>query len=89
MLRILKGNKILTVDEKDKKFYLEIGYKIVDEKNKVIEGGAEKTVEVLRLEKEIEKLKAENETLEKKLKAAAEKHSKLEKGKGGGAPNPA
>jgi regulator of replication initiation timing len=60
---MLKDNKIIRVAEISKDFYLAKGFKVVDEHNKVVEGGAPKDKAIAGLEKQVIKLKADNEAL--------------------------
>ena len=92
-MKAVKGNKVYTIDETQKKFYEESGYDILDEEGCVIAYGKGKTVpfgEFIALKQRGEELEAENETLKKQLedlqkaagstKAAAEKKSAEAKG---------
>jgi cell division protein FtsB len=74
-MKAVKGNKVYTVDEANKKAYLAQGYEIQDDKGKVLETPADKTVpyaeykklldENAELKSENSKLKAENTKLKK------------------------
>ncbi|MEE0264774.1 MAG: hypothetical protein UD936_04020 [Acutalibacteraceae bacterium] len=74
-MQAVKNNKVYTVDEASKKAYLAQGYEIQDDKGKVLETPADKTVpyadykkavdEISKLKDENSKLKAENTKLKK------------------------
>lgn len=86
-MKVRKENRVLTVDEADKTFYLSEGYDVVDVKNgeyvvsEKATGGRTFTIaEYSKLEAENDALKAENTSLKagiKKLKS--EKAEKAEK----------
>ena len=93
-MKVRKENRILTVDEADKAFYLSEGYDVVEAKNgeyvvsEKATGGRTYTIaEYSKLEAENAELKAENTSLKaatKKLKAEntgknTEKSEKAEK----------
>ena len=78
-MKVRKENRILTVDEADKAFYLSEGYDVVEAKNgeyvvseKATGGRTYSIAEYSKLEAENAELKAENTSLKaatKKLKA--------------------
>ena len=86
-MKVRKENRVLTVDEADKAFYLSEGYDVVEVKNgeyvisEKATGGRTFTIaEYSKLEAENDALKAENSSLKagiKKLKS--EKAEKAEK----------
>ncbi len=93
-MKVRKENRVLTVDEADKAFYLSEGYDVVEAKNgeyvvsEKATGGRTYTIaEYSKLEAENAELKAENTSLKaatKKLKAEntgknTEKSEKAEK----------
>lgn len=93
-MKVRKENRILTVDEADKAFYLSEGYDVVEAKNgeyvvseKATGGRTYSIAEYSKLEAENAELKAENTSLKaatKKLKAEntgknTEKSEKAEK----------
>ena len=92
-MKAVKGNKVYTIDETQKRFYEDSGFDILDDEGTVIAYGKGKTVpfgEFIALKQRGEELEAENETLKKQLedlqkaagstKAAAEKKSAEAKG---------
>lgn len=92
-MKAVKGNKVYTIDETQKRFYEDSGFDILDNEGTVIAYGKGKTVpfgEFIALKQSKEELAAENETLKKQLedlqkaagstKAAAEKKSAEAKG---------
>ncbi|MDD3015769.1 MAG: hypothetical protein PHR41_04655 [Lactococcus chungangensis] len=93
-MKVRKENRVLTVDEADKAFYLSEGYDVVEAKNgeyvvseKATGGRTYSIAEYSKLEAENAELKAENTSLKaatKKLKAEntgknTEKSEKAEK----------
>ena len=88
-MKVRKENRVLTVDEADKTFYLSEGYDVVEVKNgeyvisEKATGGRTFTIaEYSKLESEIDTLKAENTSLKaniKKLKTEKDKTGKSEK----------
>jgi len=59
-MKAVKGNKEYTIDEKQKKFYVDSGFDIVGDEGKVIEYGRGKTVpygDYMKLKNELEELK--------------------------------
>lgn len=93
-MKVRKENRVLTVDEADKAFYLSEGYDVVEAKNgeyvvseKATGGRTYPIAEYSKLEAENAELKAENTSLKaatKKLKAEntgknTEKSEKAEK----------
>jgi len=61
-MKAVKRNKQYTIDETQKKHYVESGYDIYDDKGKLIENGRGKTVsyeEHMKVVEELEALKAE------------------------------
>ena len=92
-MKVRKENRVLTVDEADKAFYLSEGYDVVEVKNgeyvisEKATGGRTFTIaEYSKLESEIDTLKAENTSLKaniKKLKTEKDKTGKSEKDKTG------
>ena len=88
-MKVRKENRVLTVDEADKAFYLSEGYDVVEVKNgeyvisEKATGGRTFTIaEYSKLESEIDTLKAENTSLKaniKKLKTEKDKTGKSEK----------
>ena len=78
-MKVRKENRVLTVDEADKAFYLSEGYDVVEAKNgeyvvseKATGGRTYSIAEYSKLEAENAELKAENTSLKaatKKLKA--------------------
>lgn len=93
-MKVKKENRVLTVDEADKAFYLSEGYDVVEAKNgeyvvseKATGGRTYSIAEYSKLEAENAELKAENTSLKaatKKLKAEntgknTEKSEKAEK----------
>ena len=92
-MKVRKENRVLTVDEADKAFYLSEGYDVVEVKNgeyvisEKATGGRTFTIaEYSKLESEIDTLKAENTSLKaniKKLKTEKVKTGKSEKDKTG------
>lgn len=89
-MKVRKENRVLTVDEADKAFYLSEGYDVVEVKNgeyvvseKATGGRTYSIAEYSKLEAENDALKAENTSLKagiKKLKSEkAEKAEKAEK----------
>lgn len=65
-MKALKGNKVYTIDEKQKKNYVDAGFDIQDDNGKVIAYGRGKTVPYMDhvlLKEENEKLKEENRVL--------------------------
>lgn len=92
-MKAVKGNKVYTIDETQKRFYEDSGFDILDDEGTVIAYGKGKTVpfgEFIALKQRGEELEAENETLKKQLedlkkaggsaKAAAEKKGAEAKG---------
>lgn len=86
-MKAVKGNKVYTIDETQKKFYEESGFDILDDMGKVIAYGRGKTIpygeyEVLKRENEL--LKQENHDLNEKLAEAqsVEVNGKQEEGDG-------
>ena len=81
-MKAVKSNKVYTIDETQKKSYIDQGYDILDDEGNVIEYGAGKTVsheKYRSLESDINSLKKENEKLKeenKKLKAENKELSK-------------
>ena len=85
-MKVRKENRVLTVDEADKAFYLSEGYDVVEVKNgeyvisEKATGGRTFTIaEYSKLESEIDTLKAENTSLKaniKKLKTEKDKTGK-------------
>lgn len=74
-MKAVKGNKVYTIDETQKKFYEESGYDILDEEGCVIAYGKGKTVpygEYIALKKEKEALEEDNARMKDLLK---EKHA--------------
>lgn len=88
-MKVRKENRVLTVDEADKAFYLSEGYDVVEVENgeyvisEKATGGRTFTIaEYSKLESEIDALKAENTSLKaniKKLKTEKDKTGKSEK----------
>ena len=88
-MKVRKENRVLTVDEADKAFYLSEGYDVVEVKNgeyvisEKATGGRTFTIaEYSKLEAENAELKAENTSLKaniKKLKTEKDKTGKSEK----------
>ena len=65
-MKAVKGNKVYTIDEKQKKAYVEAGFDIKDDAGKVIAYGRGKTVpyaDYAALQEANKKLQEENETL--------------------------
>lgn len=86
-MRAVKGNKVYTIDETQKKFYEESGFDILDDAGKVVAYGRGKTIpygDYEALKKENELLKQENDDLKEKLAAAqsSEVNQKQEEGDG-------
>jgi len=75
-LKAVKGNKIYTIDETQKNFYIKSGFDIKDDDGKIINYGAGKTISYDKF-KEIEdknsKLEKENKKLKEELKKVTEK----------------
>lgn len=68
----IKGNKVYTIDEREKAAYVRQGYDILDDAGKAIEYGAGKTVSYEKykeLEAKCEKLEKENKKLKDKKDA--------------------
>lgn len=77
-MRAVKGNKVYTIDETQKKFYEENGFDILDDAGKVIAYGRGKTVpygEYEALKKEKEALEQETKELRERLEAQNDKES--------------
>lgn len=72
-MKATKGNKVYSVDETNKAFYVEQGYDIVDDDGNVIEQGAGKKVDIKKyndLKEKLTKLEKENKDLKDELKKA-------------------
>lgn len=65
----VKANKIYTIDAADKQHFIDLGYKMADVKNNSLIFEKVETKE----DREIKKLKAENEELKAKLKKKGSK----------------
>lgn len=63
-MRAIKGNKVYTIVDAEKAFYVKQGFDITDDKGKVIQNGAGKKVSM----EEFQVLKEENEKLKKEIK---------------------
>ncbi|ACL77335.1 hypothetical protein [Ruminiclostridium cellulolyticum] len=77
-MKATKGNKVYSVDETNKAFYVGQGYDIVDDDGNVIEQGAGKKVDLKKyndLQEKLTKLAKENKDLKEKS-AALEKENK-------------
>ncbi|WP_300385147.1 hypothetical protein [Clostridium sp.] len=75
-MKATKGNKIYTITEAEKDFYVKQGFDILDDKGNIIEHGAGKQIKV----EEYETLKIEKEKLEKENKKLKEEIKELKKG---------
>lgn len=66
-MKATKGNKVYTITEEQRKFYLDAGYDIIDDEGKVIKYGKGKTVpyaEYAAVKKELDELKSAKEPKE-------------------------
>lgn len=71
-----KENKVYTITDAEKDFYVKQGFDILDDKGNIIEHGAGKKVDV----EEYQALKAEKEKLEKENKKLKDEIKELKKG---------
>ncbi|ACL77579.1 hypothetical protein [Ruminiclostridium cellulolyticum] len=72
-MKATKGNKVYSVDETNKAFYVGQGYDIVDDDGNVIEQGVGKKVDLKKyndLKEKLTKLVKENKDLKDELKKA-------------------
>lgn len=72
-MKATKGNKVYSVDETNKAFYVGQGYDIVDDDGNVIEQGAGKKIDLKKyndLKEKLTKLEKENKDLKDELKKA-------------------
>ncbi len=74
-MKAVKGNKVYTITETEKTFYVKQGFDITDDKGNIIENGAGKKVSFA----EYAAVKAENEKLKKDLQALKTENEKLNK----------
>ena len=82
-MKAVKGNKVYTIDEKQKNSYRENGYDIIGDSGEVIEYGKGKTVpynDFMMVKKELEEAKAargqaDNQDVLDFLTAYAQEHS--------------
>lgn len=78
-MKAVKGNKVYTIDEIQKKFYEESGFDILDDDGNVIAYGKGKTVpygEYMALKEKTETLEKENELLKKQMEEKESKKGK-------------
>lgn len=73
-MKAIKGNKVYTIDEKQKKTYVDAGFDIKDDSGKVIAHGRGKTVPYA----DFAALQEENKALQEENKALKEKIAELE-----------
>lgn len=77
-MRATKGNKVYSINETEKKYYIAQGYDILDDEGNITDYGAGKSVaykKYIEMQEENEKLKEEN----KKLKSENKELKKAEK----------
>lgn len=72
-IKVKRANKILRIDESNKKTYLDLGYDVIDAKGNVVEHN-KKNVTIA----EYEKLVAENKALKAELEKLKAKRAKAE-----------
>lgn len=73
-MKAIKGNKVYSITEKQKKAYTDAGFDILDDAGAVVAYGRGKTVpygDYMALKAENDALKAENETLKAAQKTVA------------------
>ena len=73
-MKAIKGNKVYSITEKQKKAYTDAGFDILDDAGTVVAYGRGKTVpygDYMALKAENDALKAENETLKAAQKTVA------------------
>lgn len=75
-MKASKDNKVYTITEAEKDFYIKQGFDILDDKGNVIENGAGKTISI----EDYESLKIDKEKLEKENKKLKEEIKELKKG---------
>lgn len=81
-----KGNKVYTIAEGQRKFYVDAGYDIMDDEGQVIEYGKGKTVPYAKyaaVKKELDELKAAKDT-EKPPEKSEKQSQKRDKKEDGG-----
>lgn len=85
-MKATKGNKVYTITEEQRKFYVDAGYDIMGDEGDVIEYGKGKTVpyaEYAAVKKELDELKAAQDT-EKPPEKSEKQSKKQDKKESGG-----
>ncbi|EGT0680542.1 hypothetical protein QTI42_07815 [Clostridium perfringens] len=79
-MKAIKQNKVYTITETEKSYYVAQGYDILNDEGEVIERGAGKSIsyeEYLKLKDELDPLKDENYTLKQENEKLKEENKKL------------
>ena len=85
-MKATKGNKVYTITEEQRKFYVDAGYDVMDDEGEVVEYGKGKTVpyaEYATVKKELDELKAAQDT-EKPPEKSEKQSKKQDKKESGG-----
>lgn len=79
-MKAIKQNKVYTITETEKSYYVSQGYDILNDEGEVIERGAGKSIsyeEYLKLKDKLDPLKDENYTLKQENEKLKEENKKL------------